>query len=343
MNFINGRIGGFQRMAGIFALGLLLASAAGGTAAADFGPLQATNRLPLHLLFLKPRPVPVHVPARGDLEVGVAAEYSNTFFDQHNNHWDVLMDMETMVAEVSLVYSPATRTALRVDLPLVSMGAGFLDGFLENYHDALGVANYGREKRPKNEYAYRVTKDGLTWVQGEQGTLEIADMVVSAQYEAVKARGALNMSGSLLMSLKLPTGDPDRGLGSGAFDFGVFIPMCWSRDPWSFFLMPGAALIGDPHTRGARVSARNTVALFGGVAYDYSPLTTWLVQVNYYTSPIERTGLDDLDGGALELDLGFHRLLAEGCVLEFVFAEDLTRALPDFNLRLGLRWTWRST
>ena len=147
---------GFMAILRILASGLIMVSTANGRACADFGPLQATSRFPLHLLFLKPRPVPVHVPARGGVEAAVAAEYSNTFFDHRNNHWDVLMDMEMLVAEISLVYSPASRTALRLDLPLVSMGGGFLDGFLENYHDALGVSNYGREKRPKNEYAYRV-------------------------------------------------------------------------------------------------------------------------------------------------------------------------------------------
>jgi hypothetical protein len=338
---MNQRIEGFKGPARIFILWLLLTSAGSGLAGADVGPLQATNRLPLHLLFLKPRPVPVHGPSQGELELAVAVEYSNTFFDRRNDRWDVLMDMEMTVAEVSLVFSPASRTALRLDLPLVSLGGGFLDGFLENYHDTLGVSNYGRERRPKNEFAYRVSKDGLPWVQGESGTLEIADMVASMQYELFKSCGGANIAGSLLLSLKVPTGDPDRGLGSGAFDFGITMPMRWSAEPWSFFLMPGAAFIGDPQTRGAHVSARNTIALFGGVAYDYSPRTTWLVQLNYYTSPIEETGLDALDGGSLGLDIGFHHLLAKECILEFAFGEDLTRALPDFNLRLGLCWTWR--
>ena len=338
---MNQRIEGFKGPTCIVILWLLLTSAGSGLAGADVGPLQATNRLPLHLLFLKPRPVPVHGPSQGELELAVTVEYSNTFFDRRNDRWDVLMDMEMTVAEVSLVFSPASRTALRLDLPLVSMGSGFLDGFLENYHDALGVSNYGREKRPKNEYAFQVTKDGLPWVQGEPGTLELADMVATFQYNLVKPRGDLKMSGSLLLSLKMPTGDPDRGLGSGAFDIGISMPMRWSVEPWSIFLMPGAAFIGDPQTRGARVSTRNTIALFGGVAYDYNSRTTWLVQLNYYTSPIEETGLDALDDGTLGLDIGFHYLLAKECILEFAFGEDLTRALPDFNLRLGLRWTWR--
>jgi hypothetical protein len=343
MKYLERRRAGGAHLWRIIALGLLLITATFSRAGADFGPLQATNRLPLHLLFLKPRPVPLQGPARGELELDVAVEYSNTFFDHRNDRWDVLMDMETMVAEVSLVFSPASKTLLRLHMPLVSMGHGFMDGFLENYHDALGVSNYDRENRPKNDFAYRVTKDGRTWVQGETGTLQIADMSFSAQYELLQARGDLNMSASLMTSVKLPTGDPDHGLGSGAFDVGVFMPMRWSADPWTYFLMPGAAFIGNPRTGGADVSARNTVALFGGLAYDYSPRTTLLVQLNYYSSPIEQTDLDDLDQGALELDLGFHRQLVENYVLEFVFGEDLTRALPDFNLRLGLRWTWRPT
>jgi hypothetical protein len=337
-----GRIGRYRRGSLLAALGLLMVLATGIRARADFGPLQTTNRLPLHLLFLKPRPVPADVPTRGDLEATLAAEYSNTFFDHRNDRWDVLMDMEMLVTEVSLVYGLTSRSALRLNLPFVSTGGGFLDGFLGNYHDAIGVGNYGREQRPENDYAYRVTKDGLPWIQGEQETLQLTDITVSAQYQLMKARGSLKMSGSLMMSLKLPTGNPDRGLGSGAFDFGVYMPMGWSAAPWSLYLMPGAAIINDPHTRGARISARNSYALFGGVGYDYSARTTWLVQLNYYTSPIEKTGLEDLDRGALELDVGFHRLLAENLLMEFAFAEDLTRALPDFNLRLGLRWLWRS-
>jgi hypothetical protein len=255
------RIDGFEFGARIAVIGVLLVLAAGVRAGADFGPLQATNRLPLYLLFLKPRPVRVEVPAQGELEATLATEYSTTFFNHHNDQWDVLMDMEMLVTELSLVYSLTSKIALRLDLPFVSMGDGFLDGFLENYHDAIGVSNYGREERPKDDYAYRIIKDDRLWIQGEQETLQIADVTASVQYELMKTRGDLKMSNCILMRLKLPVGDPDRGLGSGAFDFGIYMPMRWSVDSWSFYLMPGAAFIGEPETRGALISARNSYAL----------------------------------------------------------------------------------
>ena len=250
------------------------------------------------------------------------------------------MDMEMLVSELSLVYGVSSRVALRLDLPFVSIGGGFLDGFLENFHDALGTSNYGREKRPKNTFEYRVAKDGRLWMQADEGAAQLADITVSTQIELIGSAADHKMTGSLLLSLKLPAGDQSRGLGSGQFDAGIYVPMRWSADPWSIFVMPGAALIGDPDTGGAEISARNSYSLFGGVAYDYSSISTWLVQLNYYTSPIEETGLDALDKGALELAIGFHHRLTDSWIVEFAFCEDLTLALPDFNLRLGIRWTW---
>jgi len=329
-----------KHLLNIVSLGIFLILASASLVRADFGPLQTTNRFPLHMLFIKPRPVQADMPSRGDLETNLAMEYSNTFFDRHNSRWNAVMDMEVLVVDLSLVYGLTPNVALRLDAPFVSMGGGFLDGFLENYHDALGAPNYGRENRPKNTFEYRVSKDGLLWVQGDEGTMQMSDVTVSTQIKFFGPLGSHEISGSLLLSLKLPTGNQTLGLSSGQFDAGVYLPMRWSADPWSFFVMPGAALISDPDTRGADISARNTYSMLGGVAYDYSQNTTWLVQLNYCTSPIEQTGLNALDKGALELAIGFHHRLAEDWIMEFAFCEDLTLALPDFNLRMGLRWIW---
>lgn len=324
----------------IAAILVILILSAASRASADSGPLHTTNRLPLHLLFLKPRPVRPELPSRGDLEIAVAMEYNNTYFDHLNSRWNVLMDMEMLVTEISLVYGLTSKLALRIDLPFISMGGGFMDGFLENYHDAIGTSNSGREMRPKNTFAYRATKDDLLWLQAGETTMRMADITVSSQIELIKDYGGHDMTGSLLLSLKLPTGDSTNGLGSGQFDAGFYLPLKLSAKQWTLFLMPGAALISDPDTGGADVSARNSYCFFTGVAYDFSSRTSWLVQLNYYTSPIEKTGLDALDKGAMELAIGFHRRLTDEWMLEFAFCEDLTLALPDFNLRLGLRWTW---
>lgn len=320
-------------------LGLSIVLAFATTEAADFGPLQTTNRFPLHMLVLTPRPVNAGLPDQGVVEATLAVEYSNTFFDHRNERWDVLIDTEVLIAELSMICGLTEKLAVKLDAPMISMQGGFLDGFLENFHDFLGLPNYDRENRPKNDFAYRVAKDDRLWLQGESGGLRVGDARFSAQY----ALPSMTLVGrpfrsSVLATVKTPTGDADTGLGSGRFDFGFFLPAKWRGTRWSFHVMPGFIWVDDPQTSGARVSARNSTSLFACAAYEYNQRWRWLAQLNYYSSPFEKSGLDELDDGALELVIGFQRTLSKMCYWEFAFSEDLTLAVPDFNIRIGMTW-----
>jgi hypothetical protein len=309
----------------------------------DYAPLQTTNRFPLHMLVLTPRPVNADLPKRGTIGATLAMEYSNTYFNFRNARWDLVVDTEVFVAELSAVYGVTEKLAVRLDVPMISMQGGFLDGFLQNYHDFLGVPNYDREDRPKNEFAYRATKDGRLWVQGESGALQISDVRFSIQYALLSMTLAGHaLDSSVLTTLKCPAGDADSGLGSGQYDAGMFLPIKWTGDRWSIYLMPGLIWIDDPQTSGAHVSAGNTTSFFAGAAFEYSEKWRWLAQLNYYSSPFEETGLDELDDGALELAFGFQRTLSPSLYWEFAFSEDLTLAVPDFNIRLAMTWRLRA-
>jgi hypothetical protein len=308
-----------------------------------YGPLQTTNRFPLHMLVLTPRPVSADLPKQGTLGATLAMEYSSTYFNHRNALWDLVFDMELFVAELSTVYGLSEKMAIRLDVPAITLQGGFLDGFLQNYHDVLGVSNYGREDRPKNEFAYRATKDGELWVQGGGGVLQISDIRISTQYAlASMTLAGYTFNSSLLATVKVPTGDADSGLGSGQYDVGMFLPIKWTGDRWSFYLMPGFIWIDDPKTSGARVSACNTTSMFAGMAFEYNRKWRWLAQLNYYSSPFEKTGLEELDRGALELTFGVQRPLSPSLYCELAFSEDLTLAVPDFNLRLSMTWRFRS-
>lgn len=315
----------------------------GAAAAADHGPLQTTNRFPLHMIVLTPRPVNAALPGRGVLVTTLAMEYSNTFFDFRNDRWDIVADMEMLVGELSMAYGVTEDLAFRMDIPMISMQDGFLDGFLENYHDLLGVGNYGRERRPKNEFSYRAAKEGRLWFQGESFGLRMGEIRASGQLALPALRlGGHPLTSSVLGTLKIPVGDTDSGVGSGKYDVGFFLPVKWKGDRWAFHVMPGAIWIDDPKTLGAQVSARNSISLLAGAAYDYSHKWRVLAQLNYYSSPFEKTGLDELDSGALELSFGIQRTLSKTLYWEFAFGEDLTRAVPDFNVRLGMTWRFSS-
>lgn len=322
----------------IFVVWCLLGGAASATL--DRSPLSVANRFPLHFIFLAPRPVSAQVPDQGALEAGLVMDYSSIYFDQHSENYAFLMDMETLVAELSLAYGLTERLGVRLQVPLVSMNSGFLDGFLESYHDALGLSNYGRENRPHDSFAYYMGRGGEPWVEGSAGEFGWADITLSAQWALFPAVQGRRWQSSLMASIKAPTGDPDYGYGSGRWDAGLFMPTQWSFQRWTLHLMPGFIYHDDPETLGAEVAARESYSLFGGAAYHHNELWTWMAQLNYFSSPLEETGVARIDDGALELALGFRRILSRRWRIEFAFCEDpYTLAAPDFTVHLGLSWS----
>jgi len=288
-------------------------------------------------MFLTPRPISALPPSAGRLNASLAVDYSSVYVDESGPQYRFLMDMEIAVVGLSFAYGLTSRAAIRLDMPLVNMSGGFLDGFLENYHDLLGVGNYGRENRPRDSFAYRVDKGGSAWIEGDAGGLRLADVTLSGQWLLFSSSGAAALHASLLTSLKLPAGEPRHGYGSGRLDAGLFLPAQYESGPWSFFTMPGFIWHGDPDSRGADVAARSSITLFIGAAYAYNDRWQWLAQLNYFSSPVERTGIALLDDGAFELALGFRTALNPNWQVEFVFSEDIfTRAAPDFTIHLGL-------
>jgi len=57
-----------------------------------------------------------------------------------------------------------------LDIPVLVFSEGFLDGFLEDYHDAFGFPDYGRKNRPNNDFLYEVRRDGNLIIRGKSGT-----------------------------------------------------------------------------------------------------------------------------------------------------------------------------
>jgi hypothetical protein len=304
----------------------------------DMGPLQVQNRFPLHLMFLTPMPAQARPLAWSELQASIAFDYSSVFLERQNDRWDVLLDMELAVVDLQLAYGLTQNSTIQIDIPFASMSNGILDGFLQSYHDALNVGNYGRQDRPDNQFAYEVSTEGMPWLQGQSGGFHLSDLTVSARFSLPRPNNWQNFFSAVWVRIQLPTGDTRKGLGNGRLDYGLYLPVQWSVDRWSFYLMPGVALLSNPKTAGADVAAKQSISMFAGTAYRVRPRLNLNGQINFYASPIGHTGIAQLDDGSMELALGLKYRLSEHWITEFAFCEDLTRAAPDFTVHLGFRW-----
>lgn len=322
----------------LFALsGLLPASA---SAEPGRGPLRIRNFYPPHLMFLMPGPAAPWDENAGRWELTPSVAYAASFVNEDSERYATVIDLEMTVLELALTAGLTRNLSFGANATFASMSGGFLDGFLEDFHDAFGLPNYGRDQRPDNEFLYYIRKDGEDWLESEFGGMHPVDPSISLEYRLTDGgdpgAGSGRFTAGLAYALKLPLGDADAGFGSGHVDHRISLPMRWVRNPLAFYLVPAYSFLADPDTLGADIRVRNVIGTFLSAEWAFGEEWSALVGLNFYTSPFENTGIRQFDDDSLQLDVGFLWTPRETIRLELSFSEDLTRPAPDFALRLGV-------
>ncbi|HSW14114.1 MAG TPA: DUF3187 family protein [Solimonas sp.] len=218
-----------------------------------------------------------------------------------------------------------------VELPVVHAGGGFLDSFIEDWHDFFGLPNGGREFAPQDRYLYQYDRGGSTRLQRTEEGWALGDLRVSAGW-------ALNESLALRGELKLPTGDDDQLSGGnlGAAAWGDWALPFDLDSRWSGFVSAGlsANQKGD-----VLEDQQETLVPFGGAglffrAWRQVELGT---QFNLHGPLYDDSELDELSRAGGQLVFG-GRWLGAGWALDLAVQEDiLTRSSPDFGVHIGLR------
>ena len=318
-------------MAVVVFYGCFMVSPGLGAEESPSGPLYQSNRFPTLLMVMTPVPHSPD-PAPGRFHFNLQTDYTSVYINKQSGDYQVLTDMEIGVVTPRFSARAGKNLTFSVSVPFISYNGGFLDEILEDYHDAGHFPDYGRSSRPDNEFACVVEKNGKTWFSPEQGGFHPGDSRVDLEYSLIRHPA---FAGSLMYSLKLPTGDADRGFGSGGVDQGLFALTRMTAGNFSLYLSPGVIFPQDPETRGADISYDTMYTLFTGIEYTRSRAWSFMVQLNTMTSPLENTGIDTLDDPGVELALGFTRRW-DNVKASFSFCEDLSGTAPDFTVHAGI-------
>ena len=101
----------------------------------------------------------------------VSLSHSSVYLVRDSSEWFLGLDME--ITELNLIFKRNIRDFIELgaDLPLVSFSSGFMDSFINSYHEAFGFPDYGRSSRPDNKFLYEVTRKGGLIIKGENGRI----------------------------------------------------------------------------------------------------------------------------------------------------------------------------
>ena len=187
------------------------------TASSFEGPLQVNNLYPIFL----------HADqqyldkAAAENSMSYSLSHSSTYTVQSSGEWDIDLDME--VTELNFRYKRIIKDVIEfdMDLPVLIIGGGFMDDFLESYHSTFGLPDYGRSERPNNEYLYEVRRDGALIIDGKSG-ISLGDIRLALKKPLITSDGfVLSIKGDI----ELPVGNSRKGYGNGSLDIVYFESM----------------------------------------------------------------------------------------------------------------------
>jgi len=192
---------------------VILLTCLSSTAFSFDGPLQINNLYPIFLHADQP------YLEKADMEnsMSFSLSHSSSYTVEDSSEWVINLDME--ITELSFRYKRIIKNLFEFDLdiPVLVFSSGFMDGFLEGYHDAFNFPDYGRKDRPHNDFLYEVRRDGELIIRGESGT-QLGDIRLAVKKPLMSADDyILSVKGDI----EIPVSNAEKGYSNGSIDAGI--------------------------------------------------------------------------------------------------------------------------
>jgi hypothetical protein len=251
----------------------------------------------------------------------------------------ILFDGETRRLGLSYRRRVSERLELGVEIPWISHESGSLDGFIDRWHSIFGLPNGIRNERPKDQLLFSYEDNGRQFSM-TSNTHGAGDVRLLGGWLLTQSAQS---SSALRFSVKLPTGDSDRLLGSGSTDVSLGIAGDGRRvmgiEKLSGFYRTSATWLGSPDFDTLRIR-RVVGQVSAGVGYDLTARTTVALQM-LLRSPVYDSGVSPLGDVAASLTMGVRFRLPQEYDLSVAVAEDVhPGSLPDVTFVLSLQKLW---
>lgn len=304
-------------------------------------PFNTTNQNPLVAIYGLPAAGPATVLAPGRMSAELRADIASNYSDDVETDESILLDGESYRFTLALKYGLGERFEVGLEVPYAMHRGGSLDSFIIDWHDFFQLPQGGRDDAPRDRLSYRYDKDGRTLVDLHDQEEGFGDLRLTGAWQLLPPEGDDPRSLALRASLKLPTGDEDRLLGSGSTDFALWLSGAQSFQEGSLALFgaAGAMLMSDSDVLADQ--QRNAVA-FGTIGGGWRPLS-WLAfkaQVDGHTAFYQGSDLRQLSE-SLQLAIGGTLGLTETLTLDLAVTEDIVvDSASDVVFHLALRKTF---
>ena len=297
-------------------------------------PFATRDQNPLVLIYGLPTATAARIIQPGQTRLTGSLNMSNTINAESPGNESLFIDVESYQFNVVYDYGLNPQWMLRLQLPLIKHSAGFMDDWIDRYHDLLGLPQNIRPAYPNDQIHIDYRNNGNQLLSMQQSAAGMGDVSLQAAYQA-RADDSGNLS--YWASLKLPSGNSDKLTGSGSTDLAVWLAAdrrlldsMWLYANVGGIYMTDSEVLPEQHNNGA---------LFGSAGMQFHPWKPVQLKLQLDGHTAFYDSATDFLGRVVQLSFGGTVIISKQSSLDIAVAEDIqTGASPDVNFNL----TWRS-
>jgi Protein of unknown function (DUF3187) len=313
----------------VVVVALLLAGVAGPVAGQGLPPYAPINpvadsRTPLGF-------EPYHPARASGWRIGLALDYASAVEYFQAARASYVLDAELLRLRLRVARDLSPSVFVMADAAAQGGYAGFLDGFLNWYHNLLGIRLEARELRPSNSFLYQlVLPDGSVHTR-RSSDLYLGDMHLAAGFRAGPHVQAI-------ATVALPTSTGPVGYGRGTVGWGIETTM---RAPVARPLVyEGSFGLGYTPAHGDLTDIQRTtfVSASSGLRWRFWGRQSLYANLFYHSPYYHDTTIPALDRRELSLDFGWILATKRGAEWRIGLTEDPEPSGPAIDLvfRLGV-------
>lgn len=304
------------------------------------GPIPYRVEHPLAWTLLSMRVRRARVQPRGVLGIELDSAYTSIFRNDSTPTSNVTLDGELWSNSLRMRVGVVPGGDFELEIPVLYASGGFLDTFVEAWHEFFHFSDGGRDERPKNEYEMSISKNGTEAYHLEPNEWMLGDIPVTWTQQLLD-ESDYPVSFAVRGCLQFPTGSESKGSSNGEIDWGVGLLAERTLSRWTLFGGLDFTSSGTSDAfadAGAEIAEQIQASL--GAEFRWNDRMSWLGDL-VYTSPMtDDFDLDVIDREILDLGLGAAWSFSENSRLSITFHEDvISRAGSDFGVLLA--WSWK--
>jgi len=279
-----------------------------------------------------PLPTAARITDTHQSQLLTSLNISNTINDGLSGNETLFVDIETKQLNIVFDYGFSKNWAFRVHAPFMSYDEGFMDSWIDDYHDALGLTEGIRPYHPQDQLRIEYQSNGSSQIHIQEKQSGINDISLQTAYQATKEK---DFNLSYWASVKLPTGDANKLMGSNHTDIALWVATDKTLEN-NLSLYANAGLLYMTGSKVMKSQHKNTVTFVtAGMQGQTWEKIVLKFQVDMHTAFYDST--IDFLSSVIQLTFG-GSILFDSSSLDIAVAEDIAVGTsPD----VSFNFTWR--